>query len=171
MQSISNALTWPWMQDFVNTYGWLWPLFEIFHYVGMSLIIGLIGALDLRILGLYKGVPIGAFKPFVTPAIIGFVLNLIGGLVFVTGTNTGAEFYIDNLSFQCKLVALFIAFGNLLIFRFSGLEERVYQVPAGGSAPGSAKAVALLSLVAWTFVIIFGRLLMYNDTLLYFLGL
>ena len=171
MQSLSNALTWPWMQDFVNTYGWLWPLFEIFHYVGMSLIIGLIGALDLRILGLYKGVPIGAFKPFVTPAIIGFVLNLIGGLVFITGTNTGAEFYIDNLSFQCKLVALFIAFANLLIFRFSGLEHRVYQVPAGGSAPGSAKAVALLSLVAWTFVIIFGRLLMYNDTLLYFLGL
>jgi hypothetical protein len=64
-----------------------------------------------------------------------------------------------------------IAITNLLIFRFSGLEHRVYAVPAGGSAPGSAKAVAWISLVAWIAVIIFGRLLMYNDTLLYFLGL
>jgi len=171
INSISNALTWPWMQDFVNTYGWLWPLFEVFHYTGMSLLIGLIGALDLRILGLYKGVPIGAFRPFVNLAIFGFVLNLLGGIIFVTGTNTGAVFYVDNLSFQCKVVALLIALVNLLVFRFSGLEHRVYAIPAGGSAPGSAKAVAWISIVSWIAVIIFGRLLMYNDTLLYFLGL
>jgi hypothetical protein len=171
MHSISQALTWPWMQDFVNTYGWLWPMFEVVHYTGMSLVIGVIGALDLRVLGLYKGVPIGAFKPLVNLAIFGFILNLIGGIVFVTGTNTGAEFYVENLSFQCKIVAMAIAITNLLIFRFSGLEHRVYAVPAGGSAPGSAKAVAWISLVAWIAVIIFGRLLMYNDTLLYFLGL
>jgi hypothetical protein len=171
MHSISQALTWPWMQDFVNTYGWIWPMFEIIHYTGMSLVIGVVGGLDLRVLGLYKGVPIGAFKPLVNLAIAGFILNLIGGIVFVTGTNSGAEFYVENLSFQCKVVALVIAIVNLLIFRFSGLEHRVYAVPAGGSAPGSAKAVALISLVAWIAVIIFGRLLMYNDTLLYFLGL
>ncbi|MFO1503290.1 MAG: hypothetical protein U1F39_05675 [Steroidobacteraceae bacterium] len=171
MQSLSHALTWPWMQDFVNTYGWIWPLCEIIHYTGMSLIIGIIVGLDLRILGLYKGVPIGAFKPLVNIAIFGFILNLIGGIIFVTGTNTGAEFYVENLSFQCKVVALLIAFVNLLIFRFSGLEHRVYAVPAGGTAPGSAKAVAWISIVSWIAVIIFGRLLMYNDTLLYFLGL
>lgn len=171
MHSLSQALTWPWMQDFVNTYGWLWPFFEVIHYTGMSLIVGVVIALDLRILGLYKGIPIGAFKPLVNLAILGFILNLIGGIVFVTGTNTGAEFYVENLSFQCKVVAMAIAIANLLIFRFSGLEHRVYQVPAGGIAPGSAKAVAWISLVSWTSVIIFGRLLMYNDTLLYFLGL
>jgi len=137
----------------------------------MSLIIGIIVGLDLRILGLYKGVPIGAFRPLVNIAIIGFILNLIGGIIFVTGTNTGAEFYVENLSFQCKVVALLIAFVNLLVFRFSGLEHRVYAVPAGGTAPGSAKAVAWISIVSWIAVIIFGRLLMYNDTLLYFLGL
>jgi hypothetical protein len=171
MHSISTALTWPWMQEFVNTYGWLWPLFEVVHYTGMSLVVGVVIGLDLRILGLYKGIPIGAFKPLVNLAVLGFILNLIGGIVFVTGTNTGAEFYVENLSFQCKVVAMAIAIANLLIFRFSGLEHRVYAVPAGGIAPGSAKTVAWISLVSWTAVIIFGRLLMYNDTLLYFLGL
>ncbi|HMA10520.1 MAG TPA: hypothetical protein VKO83_01445, partial [Steroidobacteraceae bacterium] len=91
--------------------------------------------------------------------------------VFLTGTATGAEFYVDNLSFQLKVVFLVIAFVNLMLFRFTGLEERVNAVPAGGTAPGSAKAVAWISIISWIAVIVFGRLLMYNDTLLIFLGM
>jgi hypothetical protein len=171
MANLSQALTWPWMQAFVNGHGWVWPVCEMIHYIGMSLIIGLIGALDLRILGVYKSIPIGAFKPLVNLAIIGFIGNLLGGIIFVTGTATGAEFYVDNLSFQLKVIFLVIAFVNLLLFRFSGLEEKVNAVPAGGSAPGSAKAVAWISIISWVAIIVFGRLLMYNDTLLIFLGM
>lgn len=171
MEDISHALTWPWMQELINGNGWLWPVFEIMHYAGMSLIIGLIGALDLRILGLFRSVPVGAFRSFVPLAIIAFVANLVSGAAFVTGNATGAGFYVENLSFQLKLLGLVLAFGNLLLFQLSGLERRVYAVPAGGDAPGSAKLVALVSLVAWISVIVFGRLLMYNDALLYTLGL
>lgn len=171
MEDISQALTWPWMQELINGHGWLWPVFEITHYVGMSLMIGLIGALDLRILGLFRSVPVGAFKAFVPLAIVAFVANLVSGTAFVTGNATGAGFYVENLSFQLKVLALALAFANLLIFQISGLEQRIYAVPAGGDAPGSAKIVALVSLVSWIAVIIFGRLLMYNDALLYTLGL
>lgn len=171
MANLSQALTWPWMQAFVNSHGWIWPVCEMFHYIGMSMIVGFIGALDLRILGAFKSVPIGAFKPLVNLAIIGFIFNLIGGIIFVTGTATGAEFYVDNLSFQLKVLFLVIALVNLLLFRFSGLEDRVNAVPAGGDAPGSAKAVAWISIISWVAIIVFGRLLMYNDTLLIFLGM
>jgi hypothetical protein len=171
METISQALTWPWMQELVNSNGWLWPVFEIIHYAGMSLIIGLVGALDLRILGLFRSVPIGAFRSFVPLAIIAFVANLVSGTVFVTGNATGAGFYVENLSFQLKVLALVLAFANLMIFQLSGLEHRVYAVPAGGDAPASARVVALVSIVAWISVIVFGRLLMYNDALLYTLGL
>ena len=171
MESISQALSWSWMQDLINSYGWLWPVFEIIHYAGMSLIIGLIGALDLRILGLFRSVPIGAFKSFVPLAVIAFIANLVSGTVFVTGNATGAGFYVENLSFQLKVLALLLAFGNLMLFQFTGLERRVYAIPAGGDAPRSAKIVALVSIVSWISVIIFGRLLMYNDALLYSLGL
>ena len=171
MDSLSNLLTIPAMQDFVNSHAGVWPIFEMVHYIGMSLIVGIIGGLDLRILGLFKSIPIGAFKAFVPLAIIGFVGNLVGGVVFVTGTASGAGFYVENLSFQLKVLMLVIALANLLFFQFSGLEKRVYAVPAGGDAPGSAKAVAIISIVSWIFVIVFGRLLMYNDTLLIFLGM
>jgi len=42
--------------------------------------------------------------------------------------------------------------------------------PSGDAARG-AKIVAAVSLVTWFGVIFFGRLIMYNDTLLYALGL
>jgi hypothetical protein len=171
MESLSQLLTWPWMQHFINAHGWLWPVFEIIHYAGMSLIIGLIGALDLRILGLFRSVPIGAFRAFVPLAIAAFVANLLTGLAFVTGNGTGAGFYVENLSFQLKVLALLLAFANLMIFQLSGLERRVYSVPAGAQAPGPAKVVAIVSIVSWIGVIAFGRLLMYNDALLYSLGL
>jgi hypothetical protein len=159
------------LQPFVNANDWVWPVCEMTHYVGMSLIIGIIGMLDLRILGLFKRIPIGALRPLIPWAVVGFIGNLLTGLIFVSGTNQGPGFYLDNLSFRLKLVFLLLAFVNLVIFRFTGLEERVYATPAGGSAPPAAKSVAAFSLVAWVLVIFFGRMLMYNDTLLIFLGL
>ena len=171
LQAISAALTIPVMQDFVNGHAWVWPVCEMIHYVGMSLLIGLIGALDLRILGLFKSLPIGSLKPFVPLAVIGFIGNLLTGIIFVTGTSSGAEFYVENLSFQLKLVMLLLAFVNLIIFQVTGLEKAVYDVPANGDAPKAAKVIAVVSIVAWLFTIVFGRLLMYNDTLLLFLGL
>jgi hypothetical protein len=171
MDKLSALLTVTAMQNLMNDLPWIWPVFEMIHYIGLALIIGVVGALDLRILGCFRSVPIGALRPLIPLAIAGFVGNLVGGIAFVTGVPLGASFYVTNLSFQLKLVALVIILVNLLVFRYSRLEARVYAVPAGGDAPAPAKVVAWVSLVCWIAVIIFGRLLMYNDTLLFFLGL
>lgn len=160
------------MQDYVNAHGWVWPVCEMVHYVGMSLIVGLIGMLDLRILGFCKSLPIGALKPFVPLAIIGFIGNVVSGFVFVAGNPVGGpQAYLENLSFQCKMVVLAIAFINLVIFQVTGLEKAVYATPANADAPGKAKVIAVVSILSWLFIIFFGRLLMYNDTLLLFLGM
>ncbi|MEY4760788.1 MAG: hypothetical protein RLZZ200_644 [Pseudomonadota bacterium] len=170
-ETLSQALTIPAMQAFVNDNAWVWPVCEMIHYVGMSLVVGLIGTLDLRILGFFRRMPVGALEPFVPLAVAGFLGNLATGIIFVTGTASGAEFYVDNLSFQLKLLSLLVAGLNLVIFRLTGLEKAVYAVPARGDAPPAAKFIAVLSLLAWGFTIFFGRLLMYNDTLLLFLGM
>jgi hypothetical protein len=59
----------------------------------------------------------------------------------------------------------------LLWFYVTGIHRTVDGVPPDGSAPVNAKIVAAVSLTAWFGVILFGRLIMYNDTLLYALGL
>ena len=61
---------------------------------------------------------------------------------------------------------------NLLIFYVRGHQPLLGDAcPPTAIAPGGAKVVAAVSLVAWIMVIIMGRFIMYNDTLLYALGL
>ena len=37
---------------------WIWPACETLHFVGMALLIGIVGLIDLRMLGLAKGLPL-----------------------------------------------------------------------------------------------------------------
>jgi hypothetical protein len=144
------------MQAFVNAHDWVWAVCQIIHFVGLSLIVGIVGTLDLRILGLFKSIPIAALRPLVPWAFVGFIGNLLTGIVFVTGKLQGPGYYTDNLSFRLKMLFVLLAFANLLIFQISGLE---------------VKLVSVFSLVAWVLVIFFGRIMQYNDSLLMFLGL
>jgi len=168
----TRLLTVPSIAVYVNSHDWVWPLCEMIHYAGMSMIIGIVGLLDLRILGFAKKIPPAAINKLVPVAIIAFVANLITGLVFVAGNPAGGpEAYLTNLSFQLKMSAVLLAGLNLAFFYFSGFERQVVAVPGGADAPAGAKVVAALSLTFWLLVIIFGRMLMYNDTLLLFLNL
>jgi hypothetical protein len=69
------------------------------------------------------------------------------------------------------MVLVLIAGLNLLAFYALGIARRADAVAPDGIAPPSAKLVAALSLLLWFGVIYFGRFIMYNDTLLYALGL
>ena len=40
MQGIVAALGSTWMQNLMNDYGWLWPVCETLHFMGMVLLIG-----------------------------------------------------------------------------------------------------------------------------------
>ena len=169
--AVTQFLTVPVMQAFVNAHDWVWPVCEMTHYVGMSLIVGIIGILDLRILGLFRFIPVAALRPLIPWAVAGFIGNALTGLVFMTGSNQGASFYTENLSFHLKMLFVLLAIANLVVFRTAGLEKRVYATPAGADAPAAAKVIAALSLLSWVLTIFFGRLLMYNDTLLLLFGM
>jgi hypothetical protein len=54
---------------------------------------------------------------------------------------------------------------------FTGLARTAEGLPAMGDAAPAATAVAVISLLCWFGVIYFGRLIMYNGTLLYSLGM
>lgn len=171
MEFLSNLLGSLNLGDVVNAYDWLWPVGEILHFIGMALLIGTVGLVDLRILGFAKGIPIGQLERLVPIGVAGFVVNLITGFIFVAGNPGGPMVYLSNLALQLKMLLVLIAGINLLVFYFGGIARRTDAVPPGGDAPAAAKVVAGTSLVVWFGVIFFGRLIMYNDTLLYALGL
>ena len=83
----------------------------------------------------------------------------------------GAIEYLGNLAFQIKMALILLAGINLLAFHFAGISRAADAQPADGEAPRSAKLIAAASVLLWLGVIYFGRLIMYNDTLLYAMGL
>jgi hypothetical protein len=172
MEALADWLTLPGVGAFVRSSNWVWPIGEIFHYLGMALLLGTVGFLDLRILGLGKGIPMRALSKLVPLGVLGFALNLITGLMFVTGNPLGKPIdYFTNLAFELKMLLILLAGLNLIVFYVAGISRRIDALPADADAPAAAKVVAALSLVFWIGVIYFGRMIMYNATLLYSFGL
>jgi hypothetical protein len=139
--------------DLMRT-AWAWPIAESVHFIGLSMLIGSIGAFDLRLLGVMKRVPIGAVHRFIPWGIAGFVLNMSSGLMFLL---TEPDQYILNISFHLKLTFLMIAGINAATFYLTS-----WRTAFGGDvyeAPRRAKLIAAISLTAWVGVIICGRML------------
>ena len=172
MEAFSDFLISTGIGDYVAAHDWVWPLCETLHFFGMSVLLGTVGVVDLRVLGVAKGIPVQLLDKFIPLGVIAFFVNMITGFIFIAGNPVGGPMeYLMNLSLQLKMLLVLIAGINLLVFYTTGIHRSLETVPADGDASGSAKAVAAVSLTAWIFVIIMGRFIMYNDTLLYALGL
>lgn len=172
MEALASWMTATGIVNFVSTHDWVWVLCETLHFIGMSVLIGTIGVVDLRILGVGKGLSIHTLEKLVPIGVIAFLVNAVTGFIFIAGNPVGGPMeYLGNLSLQIKMLLVLIAGINVLVFYFFGIERQLAGVPPEGNAPGNAKVIAAVSLLAWFSVILFGRLIMYNDTLLYALGL
>ena len=134
---------------------WGWPIAESLHFIGLTLLVGTIGAFDLRLLGIGRRIPIAAMHRFIPWGIAGFALNMCTGLMFVL---TEPDQYIYNSSFHWKLVFLTIGGLNASAFYVTSY-RRVCGSGICFEAPRRAKVIAAVSLCAWLGVITCGRLL------------
>ena len=136
---------------------WVFPTLETLHFVGLILLIGSIYIVDLRVLGLASRVPIRAFMQFIPVSLLGFGINLVTGLLFLFSDPFR---YYPNLAFRLKMLAVLLAGLNVIWFKFAAEAE----LAAGATnASGTVKFVAGASLVLWTVVIVFGRMIPYLE--------
>src|SRR5262249_2269776 len=136
---------------------WLFPSAEIVHFFGLCLLFGAVLVIDLRLLGFGRGVPIKRVLAFVPVATLGLVLKPVSGRVVICAS---PENYWPSTAFRLKLLAIILAGLNGLWFQFT--EARHIAHLADDAETGwKTKSVALLSLSAWTIVIILGRFLPY----------
>ncbi len=94
----------------------------------------------------------------------GGVLCVVTGLLFVTGlwANVAVhpvEALTTDLYLQLKLIFIFLAGANLLVFFRSGMSRAVDSLGPGDDAPPLAKAIAGFSLFLWVGVVYWGRLI------------
>lgn len=138
--------------------GWPWlePACKTLHFFGLVLVIGGVGAFDLRMLGLARQFPPGALRRLTPMALVGFVINLATGVVFFAGN---PEQYLDNVAFWLKMLFIVLAGGNALAYYLGGVRGTVEALGAGASTPASAKILAATSLFLWLGVMYWGRML------------
>jgi H+/Cl- antiporter ClcA len=152
------------IRAYVVNSSWAWPILEIVHFIGMALLVGTVGVLDMRLLGVGKRMPAAPLARLVPLGVFGFALTIISGYVFITSSPDGPLDYLSNLSFQFKTACLLLAGLNVLVFYTSGISKVAEALGAGEDAPRRAKVIAAASLGLWIAVIYFGRMLMYSDS-------
>ncbi len=134
---------------------WIWPAAETVHFIGLALVIGIIGLLDLRLIGFFPGVPIAALRELVPYALLGFALNLVSGLIFLIGH---PEQYVHNSSWWYKVAALAVAGANAAVFELT-LAKRTAALAPHAPTPIAVKSVGIISIAAWFAVLYWGRML------------
>ena len=141
---------------FVIHYPWVWPASETLHFIGLAMLIGVIGLVDLRLLGVAKRLPFAPLHRLLPWAIAGFAICLTTGSLFFAGDPFQ---YIHNPVFAFKIVFIVLAGVNVVLFYATGVFREVEALGPGEDAPLAAKVIAVVSLFLWIGVMYLGRML------------
>ena len=130
-------------------------LSETLHFVGLCLLLGALLLVDLRLIGLWRGMRPANTFPFMRWAVVGFGINAITGFVMFCADPYN---YWTNSAFHIKLILIALAGFNLAWFVVVE-RRRVLAVPDGAETGIPTKISAALSLILWFAIMSAGRLL------------
>ncbi|MEO8099982.1 MAG: hypothetical protein ABI811_19945 [Acidobacteriota bacterium] len=130
---------------------WGYSLILTLHTIGLSMLVGISFALDLRLLGFGKDLPIGPFERYYPLLWIGFWINALSGVILLMADATTK---MINPVFYVKMGLIGFAVWNVVIIR-----KRMFH--ASGGLPPNARALALISLTLWVTATTAGRLMAY----------
>jgi len=126
-----------------------YPITLSAHGLGMMTVMGVVIAFNMRVLGFAKNISISAYDRLFMIGWAGFMLNLVSGLLLLTGYFST---YIFQGSFQLKIA--FIVLGGILM-----------KVVMSGIRNGRDEKVTMLlsaaCMASWSGAIITGRLMAY----------
>ena len=101
------------------------------HFIGLTLVIGIAGFFDLRLMGFMKRVPVSAARELMPLAIAGFAMNMTTGAVFFIGT---PHQYVGNVAWWAKVSCLVLAGLNAMFFETT-VGARTMNLGAGDDTP------------------------------------
>lgn len=133
-----------------------YPLANLVHLLGLVMLIGGIGVLDLRLLGLFRRLPAGVMARALIPlAALGLALLIPSGLVMFAAD---AGPLIRSEIFGWKLALIALALANVAIVH-AAWRRRFAAWDQG--PPRAARLTAATSLGLWLAAAAMGRLIAY----------
>ena len=158
MQSLQPLLHWLYetpLATAIRESGNLFPWIESVHVLAITLVVGSISIIDLRLLGLvWKGRAISRLLSEVLPLTwVAFVVAAITGTLLFS---SNAVKYTDNHFFQAKMILLVIAFLNMMAFHV--ITSRGMEAwDTSPRVPAMVRAAGGISLGLWIAIIACGR--------------
>lgn len=143
------------VEGFVTNSPWVWPAAETLHFIGLSLLFGVLFLVNLRLLGAgaLRAVSFASLHRLLPWGMLGFGVNLVTGMLF---TIAAPDQYINNTPFYWKMGCLMIAGLNIL---YLTVFDKLWALEPGDDAALLDKAIAASAIGAWVGVIYAGRML------------
>lgn len=138
---------------FVNDSPWVWPAAETLHFIGMSLLFGVLLVVNLRLLGIMKHVSFAAVHRLLPWGILGFGINFVTGMLFFVGV---PDQYTNNGPFHWKMILLLLAGLNFL---YLTVFDGTWALAPDDRPPLTDKVIAASALCLWVGVMYLGRML------------
>jgi hypothetical protein len=138
---------------------WAYGVLNLTHILGVATLFGSMLALDLRLLGLWPGVPLAALaKPTVPLAAVGFALAALSGTCMIS---TNATEYVHNPFIFIKFPAIALGLLNVVVLnRLPAWKARNAAQPSMRARRQLAVAGGV-SLVCWLTAVGAGRMIGY----------
>jgi len=160
---VSALLEWlqslPWAV-FIHKTPWALTTIEVVHVFAVSMVLGTIALVDLRLLGLASiKRPFADLSRRVLPFTwAAFGLAVLAGLILFISRAT--EYFVNPV-FWIKMALIAVAGINMVIFEFITVRDvqkwNVDQVP-----PLRARLAGGISIGCWVLVVVFGRLIAFT---------
>ena len=128
-----------------------------FHSIGMAFLVGISGAIALRVLGVARSVPLAPLEDFLPLMYAGFWLNALTGVVLLSLYPT--KFLVDVV-FYTKLGAIAVAVVTVRRLAAHLFHGEVSLETAAGEAKARTLSVTLLGV--WLVAVTAGRLTAYS---------
>ena len=134
-----------------------YPVANLVHLLGLVMLVGGIGIVDLRLAGAFPSLPTAALARVLTPvAFAGLLLMLPSGITMFAAD---AEAMARSATFQRKLVLIALALANAILFRWLWNK----RIPNWDESPPlSGRLMAGLSILLWLAVAVHGRMIAYS---------
>jgi hypothetical protein len=136
----------------------LYPLVEMGHILGLATLVGSILVLDLRLIGLVRGLqPAQVIRVTVPVAACGLVLAaMTGSCLFIAEAAAHAR----SPLFYLKQSLILFGLVNIVVFHRM-LMPRAVIWPVDSPPPTAARIAGAISAITWVSVLACGRLLAY----------
>lgn len=140
------------MASMLREVSFAYPLVNTAHILSLSVLVGSIIPLDLRILGVIKRGNLTDVTQLMSRlAAIGLTLTLITGIMLFS---VQPAHYLNNSAFIIKAIVIFFAILNVLLVHNSPHWKALKN---GGNVTLTLKVTASVSLILWITVVFAGR--------------